>query len=250
VRWPARRAGRPPWAARQQVQVQGNCTSMPWRKLPTAGTNTGPACEAGVAQDLGQVLVLEAQGIGSNSGAWPCFIGFDHGAAAARIAADRRQRERKIACGTRPHPPAGAAARWRRWRSSRGWPRAASRTACAGPAASSGKPNTQPAPCGARCWRRSLDLAAGGLFDVVDHGHGLACRVVVQAQHHQVHARNQVALGGGSLRNSGAMLTSSIWGMACRRSRICRPVVPASPSDSHEYSCKGGQRAKGWCIAA
>jgi hypothetical protein len=48
-----------------------------------------------------------------------------------------------------------------------------------------------------------LDLAASGLFDVVDHGHGLACRVVVQAQHHQVHARNQFALGGRVLAQLG-----------------------------------------------
>ena len=33
-----------------------------------------------------------------------------------------------------------------------------------------------------------------------------------------------------SFRSSGAMLTSSICGIVWSRSRICRPVVPASPS--------------------
>src|SRR5690606_6191235 len=37
-------------------------------------------------------------------------------------------------------------------------------------------------------------------------------------------------LAAGSLRFSGAMLTSSISGIVTSRSRICRPVVPASPS--------------------
>ncbi|MDT4865023.1 hypothetical protein FQZ97_998030 [compost metagenome] len=37
-------------------------------------------------------------------------------------------------------------------------------------------------------------------------------------------------LASGSLRRSGAMLSNSIAGMPCKRSRICRPVVPASPS--------------------
>ncbi len=37
-------------------------------------------------------------------------------------------------------------------------------------------------------------------------------------------------LAAASLRSSGAMLTSSMAGMACSRSRICSPVVPASPS--------------------
>ena len=34
----------------------------------------------------------------------------------------------------------------------------------------------------------------------------------------------------GSLRRAGSMLTTSTPGMPCRRSRICKPVVPASPS--------------------
>src|SRR5688500_7784254 len=37
-------------------------------------------------------------------------------------------------------------------------------------------------------------------------------------------------LAAAFLRSSGAMLTSSIWGIFSSRSRICRPVVPASPS--------------------
>ena len=39
-------------------------------------------------------------------------------------------------------------------------------------------------------------LAVGRAFQLVHQGHGLACRIVVQAQDDQVHAGQQLTLGG------------------------------------------------------
>jgi hypothetical protein len=52
----------------------------------------------------------------------------------------------------------------------------------------------------------------------------------MQAQHHEVDLVQDLPLGLGSLRRAGSMLRIAMPGMPFRRSRMPRPVVPASPS--------------------
>ena len=57
---------------------------------------TGRRVRPRVLHDLGHVLVLQAQRIGLEGRRVARFVGLDHGAAAARIAADRGQGDREV----------------------------------------------------------------------------------------------------------------------------------------------------------
>ena len=83
-------------------------------------------------------------------------------------------------------------------------------------------------PTGATRMRgRCIDDLHLGILDERDR---LARRVVRQAQDHSIDAFSSRLRSSASLRFSGSIETSSMSRRPSSRSRICRPVVPASPS--------------------
>ena len=70
-----------------------------------------------------------------------------------------------------------------------------------------------------------LDWAMASMTATVSRA-ASSCRHKMTTSTPAIRARLALA----SLRSSGAMLTNSMPAMFCSRSRICKPVVPASPS--------------------
>ena len=170
-------------------------------EIADRGNEDGPARQARVAGDLGQVLVRQTQAVDLKQGRGAGLIGLDHAAPATGVTTHSRQAQRKV------------------WRNqARVHQRADQRDGAGGVATGVGDAACglhggllaggqfgkakDPAGGGAVRGRGVNDLGAGlaaGLGHGVNHRHGFAGGIVVQAQNDHIDAGHQGALGVGVL---------------------------------------------------
>ena len=192
--------------ARQQIQMQGQLHQHALLEIANRGDEHRAARQARVFHDFWNVFVLQTQPIQLECGRFAFFVGLNHAASAPRIAADRRQAQRKIL------------------RNQSGLnERANQRDGTSGVAARVGDPaclrdqramprhefgeTKYPAGRGAVRGRGVDDLGADlacGPRRVVDHGDRFDSGVVVQAKHHQIDLCHQRAFGPSVLTQLGS----------------------------------------------
>ena len=202
---------------------------MPCRKLPTDGTKIGRRVSPRIKLHLRHVLVLEAEAVELESRRAAALVGLDHRAPAAAVAADGVDGDRVVRAGSGRHRPAGGSGRWRRSDSSRDWrpgaPRRSPRPGRA-PAPESRRPS--PAPPDARSRRRAPAARPRPWRRPAPRSRARASSGRQSTTRSTSPSRARLA--AGSLRRSGSMLLRSTPATARSRSRMPRPVVPASPS--------------------
>ncbi len=184
--------------------MQGQLHQHALAKVAHRGNEDRPAREAGVFHDLGHMLVLQAQRVQLERRGAAGLVVLDHRAAAAGVAAHRRQRQRRVrreqagvdqrthqgdgaggvAAGV-AHPLRASNGFLLAWRELGKPEHPIGRRAVGG----GGVDDARRAPLGER--------------DLGDHGGRLAGRVVVQAEDHEVDAGHELALGGRVLAPLG-----------------------------------------------
>ena len=183
--------------ARQQVEVQRQFHQHALVEIAHRRHEDRPARDAAVFHDLGNVLVLQAERVQLIGRRVARFVGLDHLAPAARVAADRRQhggvvRRQQPGIDQRPQQRDGA-----------GGVAAGVGHALGllhGGALVFRQLGEAESPAFGHAVRRAgVDDARLLARQRVDHGHRFACRVVVQAQDDQIDTGHDLALGVGVL---------------------------------------------------
>ncbi len=220
-----RRGGR----AGQGVEVQRHTDQHALREIADRGDEDRPPAEPGVRHDLRQVLVLEVQAVEEEGIRRPSLEFGDQSPCRRRYSQRRRGSSADGLAAAALPPPAAAAGRWRRWGSSRGW-RLAGRRRSPPPGRSPFRESRRPRRdrCDARsrrpaaaAHRRRVPPPAPPLPFAASSGRQRTTRSTSA-----ISAR----LAAGFLRSASGRESSRSPGWAAKRARICRPVVPASPS--------------------
>ena len=186
-----------PGLARQQVQVQRQLHQHALAEIAHRRREDRAARHAGVAHDFRQVLVAQAQRIGLERRRCALFVGFDHGAPAARVATHRWQRHRKVGW-----QQAGVHQRTQQGNGAGG---VATRIGHALGAldgrhlARAQLGETIDPAFGTAVRRAGIDDAWAVARQSIGHGHRLDGGIVVQTQQHHIGFAHQRALGLGVL---------------------------------------------------